>query len=223
MTLGLMPLRGGSVSIPLKNIKPFNGRPLYQWNMEALVESSVCDQIYVNTDNDDIAQDVATNFPMVHIRKVDHIPNDCTTIEVVQQVLEEVPNNDIFVLTQATAPYLKPADAMAMHSTVATGIYDSVMSGAEFHRFVWDPETGDSLTGPKYDRRPRQENKPLFLQNGCIYVTKVEHIQKYNILWGGKLGFYCQPYGFEIDYMDDWVYGETVLRNDGQGGVQCRT
>ena len=35
-TIAFIPVRGGSKSIPLKNIKPFCGKPLVCWNIEAL-------------------------------------------------------------------------------------------------------------------------------------------------------------------------------------------
>jgi pseudaminic acid cytidylyltransferase len=41
----LLPLRGGSKSIPGKNLRPIAGRPLYAWSLEAALESGCFDSI----------------------------------------------------------------------------------------------------------------------------------------------------------------------------------
>ena len=53
-TIAFIPVRGGSKSIPLKNIKSFCGRPLVCWNIEALENCPLVDQIIVATDSDQI-------------------------------------------------------------------------------------------------------------------------------------------------------------------------
>ena len=53
-TIAFIPVRGGSKSIPLKNIKPFCGKPLVCWNIEALERCPLVDEIVVATDSDDI-------------------------------------------------------------------------------------------------------------------------------------------------------------------------
>lgn len=53
-TIAFIPVRGGSKSIPLKNIKPFCGKPLVCWNIEALERCPLVDEIVVATDSNDI-------------------------------------------------------------------------------------------------------------------------------------------------------------------------
>ena len=54
MVTAFIPVRGGSKSIPLKNIKLFCGKPLVCWNIEALENTSEVDEIIVATDSDEI-------------------------------------------------------------------------------------------------------------------------------------------------------------------------
>ena len=56
MVVAFIPVRGGSKSIPLKNIKPFCGKPLVCWNIEALANCSEVDEIIVATDSDKIEE-----------------------------------------------------------------------------------------------------------------------------------------------------------------------
>ncbi|MEJ8764125.1 acylneuraminate cytidylyltransferase, partial [Phocaeicola sp. HCN-40430] len=57
-TIAFIPVRGGSKSIPLKNIKLFCGKPLVCWNIEALEACSLIDKIIVATDSDQIEKTV---------------------------------------------------------------------------------------------------------------------------------------------------------------------
>jgi N-acylneuraminate cytidylyltransferase len=209
--IAMMPLRGGSKGIPRKNIKPFLGRPLFSWNMSALVDSGVPDKIYANTDDKEIAVDVRSRFPRVKVF-FSHLHSDRSrTIEIVEEFIKGLDDKDVFMLSQATSPYLTSEDVKGAYKLFEEGNYNSVMSGSRFHRFVWDTLRQDSLTGPKYNRAPRQEREPLFLQNGCLYITTVGMIRRTHEIWGGRIGFYYQGYGFELDNQNDWVYGETVL------------
>ena len=47
MVIAFIAVRGGSKSIPLKNIKPFCGKPLVCWNIEALEQCQDVDEIIV--------------------------------------------------------------------------------------------------------------------------------------------------------------------------------
>ena len=49
-----IPIRGGSKSIPLKNIKLLNGRPLVYWSLDAAVGCQQVDKVVVSTDSDKI-------------------------------------------------------------------------------------------------------------------------------------------------------------------------
>ena len=54
--LAIIPARGGSKRIPLKNIKLFLGKPIISYSIKAAVNSNIFDEIMVSTDNEKIAQ-----------------------------------------------------------------------------------------------------------------------------------------------------------------------
>ena len=55
MKLAVIPARGGSKRIPRKNIKPFCGKPMLAWSIEAARQSGCFDRIAVSTDDEEIA------------------------------------------------------------------------------------------------------------------------------------------------------------------------
>ena len=56
MKLAVIPARGGSKRIPRKNIKPFYGKPMIAWSIEAALQSGCFDQVMVSTDDAEIAE-----------------------------------------------------------------------------------------------------------------------------------------------------------------------
>ncbi len=55
MKLAVIPARGGSKRIPRKNIKPFCGKPMIAWSIEAALQSGCFDEVVVSTDDQEIA------------------------------------------------------------------------------------------------------------------------------------------------------------------------
>ena len=56
--IAFIPARGGSKSIPGKNIKRFCGEPLIFWNLSALEQSKLVDEVVVASDSDEIIDTV---------------------------------------------------------------------------------------------------------------------------------------------------------------------
>ena len=56
MRLCVIPARGGSKRIPRKNIRPFAGRPIIAYSIDAARESGLFDRIMVSTDDAEIAE-----------------------------------------------------------------------------------------------------------------------------------------------------------------------
>ncbi|HBH66583.1 MAG TPA: hypothetical protein DDY51_18615 [Erwinia persicina] len=55
MSALVIPARGGSKRIPGKNIRPFCGKPIIAWSIEAALRSQCFDRVIVSTDNSEIA------------------------------------------------------------------------------------------------------------------------------------------------------------------------
>ena len=64
--LAVIPARGGSKSIPLKNIRPLNGIPLLAFTIQAAKRSAYLDRYVVSTDHADIVR-VARELSLIHI------------------------------------------------------------------------------------------------------------------------------------------------------------
>ena len=67
MNIAFIPVRCGSKSIPLKNIKSFCNKPLVYWSILALQKSKNIDEIYVATDCDEI-KSVVNSFEFSKVK-----------------------------------------------------------------------------------------------------------------------------------------------------------
>lgn len=109
MVIAFIPVRGGSKSIPLKNIKPFCGKPLVCWSIEALEACKAVDRIIVATDCDKIEQTVLKyNYSKTYIYRRS-AENACDTASTESVMLEYINYahldvDDVFMLVQATSP-----------------------------------------------------------------------------------------------------------------------
>mgnify|MGYP001629622713 FL=1 len=217
-TIAFIPVRGGSKSIPLKNIKPFCGKPLVCWNIEALEGCDLIDEIIVATDSDKIEETVlAQSYKKTKIYRRS-AENACDTASTESVMLEYInyahlSQEDIFMLVQATSPLTE-----TQHFTEALGIYlkgqyDSMLTCVRNYRFFWY-EDG---TSKNYDymNRPRRQNfKGELMENGAFYINTVSNILKSGNRLSGKIGIYEMPEytATEIDEPDDWIILENLMR-----------
>ena len=115
MNIAFVPARGGSKSIPLKNIKPFCGRPLIYWSLQALQNSRLIDTIFVATDDSKIEKTVLDfGFEKVKIYKRDSVnaTDEASTESVILEFLDkhEFKEEDILTLVQVTSPFTQATD-----------------------------------------------------------------------------------------------------------------
>ena len=59
--LGIIPARGGSKGIPLKNLKKLDGKPLIKYAMDAAKKSNLLNRIVISTDNEKISKIAKNN------------------------------------------------------------------------------------------------------------------------------------------------------------------
>lgn len=217
-TIAFIPVRGGSKSIPLKNIKPFCGKPLVCWNIEALESCDLIDEIIVATDSDKIEETVlAQSYKKIKIYRRS-AENACDTASTESVMLEYInyahlPQEDIFMLVQATSPLTETQHFTEALGIYQKGIYDSMLTCVRNYRFFWN-EDG---TSKNYDymNRPRRQNfKGELMENGAFYINTVSNILKSGNRLSGKIGIYEMPEytATEIDEPDDWIILENLMR-----------
>ncbi len=218
MVIAFIPVRGGSKSIPLKNIKPFCGKPLVCWNIEALQECDLVDQIVVATDSVDIERVVtAGNYSKLTLyhRSAENACDTASTESVMLEYIEyaKLASDVTFMLVQATSPLTQTSHIEEAIELYNEGSYDSLLTCVRNFRFYWN-EDGTSKNYD-YRNRPRRQNfKGELMENGAFYINSVGNIVESGNRLSRKIGIYEMPEytAAEIDEPDDWIVLESLMQ-----------
>lgn len=211
--LALVPLRGGSKSIPKKNIKLLAGKSLCAWVLEAAYCAKMFDEIVVSTDSEEIANVIRSlNMKIKIIERPPHLATDMATTESVMLHLAEKVHFETLVTIQATSPLTTPSDLVNAYQKFQKEGYDSLLTGVRLKRFLWN-ENGTPINYDPFNRPMRQNYKGVIMENGAFYITKREILEHYKCRLGGKIGIYVMPddAAVEIDEPGDWKLVERIL------------
>ncbi len=217
--IAFIPIRGGSKSIPLKNIKNFCGYPLIYWNLLALEQSPEIDEVIVATDYDEIESVVESiKFSKVSIyrRLWENATDTASTESVMLEYLDwrsgDLKESDIFMLVQATSPLTQSIHFSEALKMYGQGAFDSILSCVRIKRFYWHRD-GTPVNYDYMNRPLRQNFDGIMMENGAFYINTVANVRKGGNRLSGKIGIYEMPEytSIELDNQDDWLLAENLM------------
>lgn len=179
MNVAIIPARGGSKRILKKNIKPFCGKPIIAWSIEAAKESGCIDYIIVSTDDDEIASVAESYGARAPFRRPAHLADDHTaTRSVVNHAIREVQRElgrpEYVCTIYATAPFLQIED-------LEKGLEILISNGGDFAFSVTHypypiqralrltTEGGVAMFHPEYRKIRSQDLEPAYHDAGQFY------------------------------------------------------
>jgi len=184
--LAIIPARGGSKSIPNKNIMAICGKPLIAYTIDAGKKSKYIDEIIVSTDSDVIkviAEQYGANVPFL---RPDELSNDTSkSIDVVMHVIEYYKKNnvsfDYVILLQPTSPLrtFKHLDA-AIEKLIESN-KTSLVSVCEadenpvLMRSIENEKLKEVISFEGTNLR-RQDLPTFYIFNGALYINSNEMI-----------------------------------------------
>ncbi len=184
--IGIIPARGGSKSIPKKNIYPLHGKPLILYTIESALKSKLLDKVIVSTDDPEIKA-VAAKTKVQVIDRPSELAQDTTlmppVLQHVVQYLQEKENftTDYVVLLQATSPLRKPETIDAGIKKVIDLNAESLTSVTEMdHGAYYNSELGESdlLSFNLNIAARRQDLKKKYYLDGCLFVIRTDVLMK---------------------------------------------
>jgi YrbI family 3-deoxy-D-manno-octulosonate 8-phosphate phosphatase len=228
--LALIPARGGSKSIPRKNIKLLAGFPLLAYSIAAAMQSALVSRTIVSTDDDEIActgQSYGAEAPF--LRPADLAGDDTTDFPVFAQALhwlkeKEGYQPDIVVQLRPTSPIRPPecvdqALQILIEHPDAESVRGVIPSGQNPYK-MWRVD-GQGRLAPLLSlpgveepyNAPRQALPQSFWQTGHIDAIRLSTILKKNSLSGEViLPLYIDPrYAIDIDTLRDWERAEWII------------
>jgi CMP-N,N'-diacetyllegionaminic acid synthase len=224
--LGIIPVRGGSKSVPKKNIKLLAGKPLLQYTVDVVKQSKNISRLILSSDDNTIikvAQQLNLEVPFIRPTKL--AEDDTPTLAVIQHALKFFIAKDVHFdavcLLQVTSPF-KTAQFIddAINKFIESDA-DALVSVQqvpdEFNpHWTFKVNSKDNLelfTGEKQIISRRQDLPKAYHRDGVIYITKTSVLLEQNSLYGSRLSYVESPSGFNIniDTMKDWKKAEDYL------------
>ncbi len=217
MNIAFIPVRGGSKSIPLKNIKAFCGKPLVYWTILSLQNSVNIDRIFVATDCKKI-KEIVNNFNFTKVEVYDRDPKNAEDTSSTESVMLEFiyKNNfreeDLFFLVQATSPLTQTEDFDEALKLFKKNKADSLLTCVRTKRFFWDGDA-NPINYDFKNRPRRQDFYGLFMENGAFYINSIGNIKRYKNRLSGKVSIYEMKEftAIEIDEENDWIIAEKMM------------
>lgn len=225
----LIPARGGSKSIPKKNILPIGGFPLIAYSIAAAKLTKKIARIIVSTDSQEIA-DLAKKYgaEVPFLRPTEISGDTSTDREFVIHALEWLQKNegkipDYFVHLRPTSPLRAPEKINeAIETMLKHPEATSLRSG---HKINTVPQKCFALEGkffvglfpndprPDYHNLHRQSFPPTFKPDSYVDILKSSFVLKNPVIHGPKILAFLTPDIGDIDTQSDLKYVETLLKN----------
>ena len=215
--VAFIPVRGGSKSIPLKNIRPFCGKPLAFWTARAANFASCVDRVIVASDSREIL-DTAGSFGLEKVSLYERDPANAQDTSSTESVMLEyiraagLKDDDVFILVQATSPLTQAQDIDGAFRKFTEGKYDSLLTCSRTKRFFWN-EDGTPINYDYMKRPRRQDFAGTLMENGALYISTVKGIRESGCRLSGKVAVYemAEYCGIEIDEPSDWKLAEELM------------
>lgn len=216
--VAFIPVRGGSKSIPMKNIKLLAGKPLVHWTIEAALGCEAIETVFVATDSAIIAECV-NSLGNNRVKVIGRSQETCTDTASSESALLEFCasaecSHVIFI--QATSPLLTAADLCAAWDKYQNNHFDSLLSLVRQKHFIWQEEPDGTAAPINYHplKRPRRQDFSGYLmENGAFYISERTRILDSGCRISGTIACYEMPEETYIDLDEpiDWLVTEQLL------------
>lgn len=220
MNVAIIPARGGSKRIPRKNIKPFCGKPLIAYSIEAAQKSGLFEYVYVSTDDEEIAS-VSASFGAQIIKRPKELADDFTgTTPVIAHGLTCIDLNNIEAVCciYATAPFLHPKYLKLGFEKLFTCKADYTFSATTFdypiQRALKRNGSGVEMFYPQFTSTRSQDLEEAFHDAGQFYWAKPQTwLAKKKVFSPQSVMVELPRYLVQdIDTPEDWTRAELMYK-----------
>jgi len=225
--LAVITARGGSKSLPGKNIADAGGKPLIAWTIEAAHGSELIDRTVLSSDDDEIiavARDAGCDVPFV---RPDEMAGDASPVEeALIHALDELDEAyDYIVLLQPTSPMRIAEDIDGAigkcHSSGALACVAGCQS-AKSPYLAFRLDEGDRLSPlmeSEFITRRRQDLPATYVSNGAVFVAQVTWFREHRAFYGSDTVLYTMPpeRSMDVDTALDLSVVRALLENANGG------
>jgi len=182
VNLAVIPARGGSKRVPRKNVRPFAGKPVIVWSIEAAIAAGAFEHVIVSTDDQeiaDVARAAGASVPFLRPAELadDHTGTRPVMRHAVTAFAELHGLPDTVLCLYPAAPFVTAAhlrEAVALLAERAD--VDVVMPVAEFPSTIWRALGIDDgrlkRHFPEHGAARSQDLPPAYYDAGQWYLAR---------------------------------------------------
>lgn len=222
--IAIIPARGGSKGIPHKNISLLGGKPLIKWSIDVALQTSICDEVIVSTDDSEIqkiALQAGASVPFLRPAKL--ATDTAKTVDVVIDVLQRLEDQkklfDIVLLLQPTQPFRNQEDIKQAFQLFFKYNELGLVSVSEVNEHpilmrTFTPKQPFLKSILNINSTVRRQDFPKFVRvNGALYINKVSSYTSDLSLNDNPIGYLMPSYrGFDIDTPEDLNIAQGIIQ-----------
>ena len=224
MRICVIPARGGSKRIPRKNIKPFLGKPVIAYPIEAALASGLFDEVVISTDDSEIAsvaKQLGATVPFERPRVLadDHTPTAPVLIHAIEWFEKQG-----HTVTEMTCMY--PATPFITKELLKEAYQYWKNAGASYcfsvSEFPSAPQRALTLTEqgrlkslqPQYISTRTQDLPKAYFDTGMFYLCDAQVFKNKVPLYSDASVPFVLPrhIAHDIDTNEDWLYAEKIYK-----------
>lgn len=208
--LAVIPARAGSKGVPRKNLEPVGGVPMLARAVRTCRATGGGTSVVVTSDDPEMLamaeREGATPWPRSADLSGDEVSSEAVVLDVVNRLGPAAA--PITLLVQCTTPFLLPADVLGTTRLVQREGFDSALTVAVNHGFLWRRDATGDAHGVNHDRAVRgrrQDRPPEYLETGGAYAFRTDGFLRHRHRFFGRVGLHeVDPSRvLEVDSPDD--------------------
>lgn len=218
----VIPARGGSKRIPRKNIKEFLGKPVISYSIESAISSNIFDDVFVSTDDNEIAEISKKYGAKADILRSDSSSNDnATTAEVISEILtyERYKSADFICCLYPVAPLIDKNLLERAFNLICNENFNSVFPVTEYDHPIQrrlNKLTDQTMVfaDNQFEKSRTQDLKTFYHDAGMFYFVRVSSFKKSNkLLSKPSFGIELERTQVQdIDTLIDWKLAELKFK-----------
>jgi len=223
MRLAVIPARGGSKRIPMKNIRVFCGKPIIAWSIEAALESGCFDRVIVSTDSPEVADVAQASGAEIPFMRPSRFAHDTTaTRPVIAHAVEALADKGAIATDvcciYATAPFVRPSDLrdglVRLHQGNARYVFPVTRFELPVQRALRRKSDGRvEMFEPAFFQTRSQDLEEAWHDAGQFYwASAAQWLLDAPIYGDGAVGLELPRHRVQdIDTEEDWNYAQLLF------------
>ncbi|MDA9768109.1 acylneuraminate cytidylyltransferase family protein [Candidatus Pelagibacter bacterium] len=195
--LGFIPARGGSKTIPLKNLHKIFNKPLIQYTIESALQSKIFYKIIVSSDHKKILNFTKKFKKISSLKRPKNISGDAaSTDSALEHTLNQLAKNkdikpEYICIIEPTAPLRSALSLKKLKNFLKKKEVNSLITINSLDHIPGKIKN-DKFHFLEFNRQARQLRKKYYIETGTFYLVSYKYFMKYKKIVSKK------PYGFEV-------------------------